>query len=314
MVRAHFLRHYKARKICRRQQHRHRNVRQQHLPFSPDKDRTLPRKLHGTGQRTHFFRRQPVTVVPGHRHRLFRRKQRARKHVANQRIQRPALPVRCRPLTPHRQGRPQLQRSEDGVQNVAAHVPKCRGPEIQPLAPVARVVHVFDEWPRRRHAQPVVPVQTGRYHVRPGFRHDGQPLTVAPLLLTPRVDFFHLPDYTALNHPNGRLILAPRMNLNPHLRGQLLLSRHLHQGAYFMDVMRQRLLHIHGQARTHGTDGERCVHMIRRAHTGGIQLAALFVQHLPPVPVQTRPGILLLHTFQPVRIHLSHANQFHFGV
>jgi hypothetical protein len=100
-----------------------------------------------------------------------------------------------------------LQRIEDRIVNVATHVAKGAGAEVEPLAPVARmVVTVADEWPLRRDAQPSVPVENGGH--RRGIV--GARVGVAPLFLTPGVDFFHLADGALLDDARGLLIPAIR--------------------------------------------------------------------------------------------------------
>src|SRR5580698_11420033 len=95
------------------------------------------------------------------------------------------------------------------------HVTESRRAEVQPLAPILRMIHIFEEWTGCRHAQPLIPVETIRYRI--GRR--GQLLRIAPLLFTPRVDLFYFPDRSALDQLHRRLIRTRGMNLNPHLGG-----------------------------------------------------------------------------------------------
>src|SRR5579862_1501481 len=87
---------------------------------------------------------------------------------------------------------------------MATHVAERGRSEVQPLAPVARVICIFEERARRRYAQPVIPVEASWHRVGRGR----ELRRIPPLLLTPGVDLFHLPDRAARNESEFPSALA----------------------------------------------------------------------------------------------------------
>ena len=79
----------------------------------------------------------------------------------------------------------------------------------------------------------------------------GRGAGIAPLLAAPGVDFLHLADRPVLHQLDRRAVLAAGVDLDAHLRDELLLAGHFGQPARLVDVVRQRLLAVDVQAALH---------------------------------------------------------------
>src|SRR6185369_1910386 len=124
-------------------------------------------------------------IVPGNRDGLALGHRRPREHVVDHRIERPTLPVRRGAFGAYGERCSQTQGAEYRVQDVASHVAEGGSAEIDPLAPVHRVIDIEDKWTRLRHTDPVVPVECGWY----GVGALGKRIGIAPLLFAERVHF-----------------------------------------------------------------------------------------------------------------------------
>src|SRR5262249_22785504 len=86
----------------------------------------------------------------------------------NHGIRGPTMLIWRRPFGTDRYGRRQGQRFKHRIIDVAPHIPKCAGAEIQALAPVARMIPLLaDERPLGADTQPKIPVKPGRDPVAP---------------------------------------------------------------------------------------------------------------------------------------------------
>ena len=158
---------------------------------------------------------------------------------------------------------------------MAAHIAEGAGAEVEPLPPFTRMVVALDEGSFRGDAEPEVPVQIRGNLV---FLR-GLGLRVAPRFAAPRVDFFHLANRAIVDQLHHELVLAGRVNLNAHLRDELLLGRELGEPSRFKDRLRQRLLAVHVQPTLHGGHPDRTVHVVRRRHVHRVQILLLVQQH-----------------------------------
>ena len=199
-------------------------------------------------------------------------------------------------------------RAEDRVEDVAAHVAERAGAEVEPLPPVARVVvAVADERPLGRDAEPQVPVEPrGHRVVLVGLR-----VRVAPRLAAPRVDFLHLPDRAVVDELHDELVLRARVNLNAHLRDELLLGGDFGEPAGLVDRLRQRLLAVDVQAAVHGAA---CaigrVHVVRRRDVHRVEVLLLVEQHaVVVVDMEVGPAFLERRRGSSVGIDLGDGDE-----
>src|SRR5262249_2308613 len=114
---------------------------------------------------------------------------------------------------PHRLRGGQGQCAVHGVEDVAGHVAERAGAEVEPLAPLARVVVAFEERPLGRPAQPDVPVEVRRDRV--GAVRPGGP--GPPLLAAPAVDLLYLADRPLLDRGDDTPVDLAGVALDAHL-------------------------------------------------------------------------------------------------
>ena len=72
--------------------------------------------------------------------------------------------------------------------------------------------------------------------------------------------------------------------LDAHLRDQLFLARHRRQPPRFVDIVRERLLHVDVQAELHRAHGHGRVHVVGRADAGDVEILVLLVEHARASP------------------------------
>ena len=94
------------------------------------------------------------------------------------------------------------------------------------------------------------------------------------------------------------------MNLDAHLRDELLLPGHLRQPARLIHVVRERLLSIDVQAELHRAHAHRRVHVVGRGNIDAGQLLLLVEQHAP-VLVDPQGGKLLLQVVRLGRLDVG---------
>ena len=226
------------------------------------------------------------------------------------RIERPTLAVRRGAFGAHGDRSSQAQSAEYRVQDVASHVAEGGGAEIDPLAPIHRMIDIEDEGTRLRHTDPVIPVECGG----DGVGALGQRIGIAPLLFAERMHFLDLADGAALDQLDGGLVLAGGMNLDAHLGDQVLLLRHGGEHVDFVDAVRHGLLLVDRKPEAHGGHRHGRVHVVWRAHAYRVEVVVLLGEHLPPVLVHARFGRALLLLLQLRRIHFGDTDQFHLGM
>src|ERR1035437_4126115 len=135
-------------------------------------------------------------------------------------MKRPTPAVGCGAFGADGERRGESQRAEYGIEDVASHVAESGGAEVDSLAPVDGMVGIADEGTQRRDADPVIPVERGRY----GGGALGQRIGIAPLFLAEGMHFLDLADDAGADQLDGGLVLAAGMNLDAHLGDQVFLS------------------------------------------------------------------------------------------
>src|SRR6185369_1143349 len=127
------------------------------------------------------------------------------------RVESPIVGIRRRSLGTDRNGCAKIQRGENGIENMAAHITERTGAEIEPLPPISRVViRVPDKRPLRTWAKPEIPIETRGHGVYTVGLRSG----VSPGLRTPGVHFLNLSDSAGFGNNGSRPIVRMRVDLN----------------------------------------------------------------------------------------------------
>jgi hypothetical protein len=124
------------------------------------------------------------------------------------------------------------------------------------------------------------------------------------------VDFLDLADCAALDELHGTAILLAGVNLDAHLGDQIFLVRVGGELADFVDAVRHRLLLVYGQSDVHGGHRHRRVHVVGGADADGVDILALFGEHLAPVLMDARVGVLGLELIELCGIDFGDASDF----
>ena len=151
------------------EQPRHADVRQDHHAVRAAEDAALVGQLvvlvvgssSESMARAWMSRgRALLSVVPRDLHGLSFGEGRAGKDVVADGVGGPGMVVRRGAFAAHAERRGERERLEDGVVNVAAHVAESARAEIEPLAPIARMIPALaDERALGADAEPKVPVE-----------------------------------------------------------------------------------------------------------------------------------------------------------
>ena len=99
----------------------------------------------------------------------------------------------------------------------------------------------------------------------------------------PGVHFGHVADLARPDHFGGLARAFVRVALVAHLRGDLVFVRRLHQLPRFPHRARERFLHVNMLAALHAPHGRGSVHEIGNGHDHGVDIIALFFEHLAEV-------------------------------
>src|SRR5213079_3359908 len=110
-----------------------------------------------------------------------------------------------------------------------------------------------NEWTRGANPDPAVPVKSRRN----GIGAVGHRAGIAPFLTAPGVNFFHFANGAILDEAHGKAIFGVGMDLNAHLRDDLLPAGDFRKAACLVNVVRERLLTINVEA------------AVQRAHSNG---------------------------------------------
>src|SRR5262249_42245195 len=160
-------------------------------------------------------------------------------------VQAPTIVVRLVAFGANGFGCGERQRAEHRVKNVATHVAEGAGAEVEPLAPVARmIITVADEGPLGRDAEPDVPIQSGRDRIFAFWSR----IPVAPLLAAPAVDFGNLADRSGLDDRDDRSVLRGRVDLDAHLADDLPVRGHPGELPGLVNRLRERFLCVDMQS------------------------------------------------------------------
>src|SRR5437867_8708079 len=125
---------------------------------------------------------------------------------------------------------------------MTAHITKCPRTEIEPFAPVYRmIIPVANEWPLRAYAQPKIPIEATRRSSRTLRRRP----RITPRLGTPRMDLFDLPNCSVTHQLRRHSVMVDRMDLNAHLGHEPFGAREFSELPHFIEVVREGFLAIH---------------------------------------------------------------------
>ncbi len=183
----------------------------------------------------------------------------------------------------------ELERGEDGVEQVAAEVAHGAATEVHPVAPLEGVIDVRGELARGRAAQPEVPVDAGGHGARRG--RGGHAGILVAGVRVPAVHGEDLADAAGLDQLHGGPVFLGGVDLVAHLGADLRLGGLQAQLAGFPDGVREGLLAIDVFAETHGGHGGQGMHMVRRRDGDGVEAVTELGEHLPPVGVMRDPRV-----------------------
>ena len=260
--------------------------KQQHT-LGTDEDGTLIRQRLTFQQGNDFLGRFGRAIIPGDVDAFTFRHGRAREGIDDFAVDRPVPCVRRRAFGSDGNRGVELEALKNRIEDVAAHVTKCAGAEVEAHAPVFRmIVSAADERTLGADAEPQVPVKTLRHGiglVRPGRR-------VAPCLGRPCVDVLDFTDRAVLDDLCGHPIINRGMDLDAHLRDDLLFLGQFGHAADLIQAVGERFLAIEVFAQLHGADAHGCVHVIGGGDVHAVDVACLLVEHLAPVLIEARLG------------------------
>ena len=129
----------------------------------------------------------------------------------------------------------------------------------------------------------------------------------APRAGDPHVDFAHRADGARLDQLDHAAVIVARMNLRPHLRGDLGLACRFEDDTGLPDIMRERFLAIDVLAQLQGWQHGEGVRVLARADHYGVKVL-LLVEQTPEIAVLFRAGILLHRPQNWPFVHVAQGN------
>ena len=139
-------------------------------------------------------------------------------------------------------------------------IAKGAGAIVEPLAPLAGGIVAFDKIGLWRDTAPRIPIETRGQ----GVLAVGARISIPPFFTAPSVYLGDFTDRALVHHLNCLAIRLMGVDLNSHLRDELVLGGVLGQPAAFVNIVRQRFLSIDVFAQLHGGHGSNRMHVIGR--------------------------------------------------
>ena len=222
------------------------------------------------------------------------------KEVTDLGVESPVVVVGLGALRTKGDGVGEAQRLEDGVVDVAAHVPEGARAVVQALAPLAGMVVALDVVGEGRRPDPGVPIQSLGHGILP----IGLWVGVSPALVAEGVPLLHFADHPVVHELHRGTVLGRGMNLDSHLGVKFVFLCVFGQGAGLENIVRERLLAIDVQAHAHGRHRHRGVHVVGYGDVCGVEVLALLLQHFPPVCINLGIAKPLLNLSASARVDL----------
>ncbi|GBL30332.1 hypothetical protein EMGBS10_14820 [Opitutia bacterium] len=255
---------------------------------------------------------QPSAVVPVQGHALGRGERGRGEGPPDRFLFAPGLGVHAGGVRLRIDRRPQLQGREDRVEQVAAEVAQRAAAEVQPIAPVERVVDRGRVGSGRRRAQPEVPGQTRRHRAR---RRACRELRVAVALVgQPGMRRAHLADAPLLDQPHRRPIFRAGMDLVAHLRADPVPGRLQPEQARLLDRVGQRLLQVDVLLQPHRQERRQGVHVVGRRDDRRVEPVAQLREHRAEVRVVRHARESRVGVAEASGVDVAEADVFHGGV
>ena len=265
------------------------------------------RGVFGRDERADFRGWALVAVVPSDRDGFICRVRCARENVADDGVSRPVPAVGGGTIGAHGQWRGEGDGFEDGIEDVATHVAEGARAEVEAFAPIAGMIITRNIRTFGGVTKPEVPVETLRYRCA----GDGRDPDVAPLFITPGVDFFHFADGAAVNDCDSLAVNFLRVNLDAHLCSELFLAGEFGKHARLVDVVREGFLAVNVFAELHRGVGDGRVHVVGHGDVARVDVALLFVEELAPVLVDAHVGEHGFDVGDFVEIDVGDGDEFH---
>src|SRR5262245_18702704 len=141
---------------------RTRDMRQDKGALCANKDRASVWQFIPFQKSEDFGGRFLRTVIPRHLERGVGSVKGAGEDVLDSRVHGPIPLIGGDAFITHRDGRAQIEGIKNGIENMAPHVAKCSGAEIEPFAPISRMIVLSpNKRPTSANAEPEVPVKAG---------------------------------------------------------------------------------------------------------------------------------------------------------
>ena len=241
---------------------------EQHDAFFADEDRAGRRERLAGGHAREREVGQASAVIPGDLDRVALGVFRAGEGPFDGLLAAPGLRVGADAVGFDVDGIAELERGEDGVEQVAAEVAHGAATEVHPVAPLEGVIHVRRELARRRAAEPEVPVDAGGHGAR-GGRGAQAGVLVAGVRM-PGVHGEDLADAAGLDELHAGPVFLGGVDLVAHLGADLRPGGLQAQLAGFPDGVGEGLLAIDVLAETHGRHGRQGMHVVRGRDGDGV--------------------------------------------
>ena len=275
MVRARRFGDFEVGKFVRRVERGQADVRQDERAAFADKKGTAAGERFIGG---HLREREvglAAAVVPRHGQRLVGGESGAGKNVAHGLGLGPRLGVHAGVFHADAERRGEVERGENGIENVAAEVAEPAAAEVLPVAPFERRVGVFHVGPYGRGAEPEIPVQRGGrrgvFVLRGPHFEAGELVAFVP---DPRMHRADAPDHSRAQQLHRRAVFPRAVDLVAHLRDDPRLFRREPHLPRLPDGVRERLLTIDVLPRAHGGEGDARVPVVGRADLHGVEFVA----------------------------------------
>ena len=287
-------------------------MREHHDAFFADEDRAGGGELLAGGHARQREVGQATAIIPGDLDGLTLGVFGAGEGPLDGLLAAPGLRIRADAVRFDVEGVAELERGEDGVEQVATEVAHGAATEVHPVTPLEGVIHVRRELTRGRAAEPEVPIDAGGHRCRGGRRgHAG--ILIAGVRM-PGVHGEDLADAAGLDELHAGAVFLGGMDLVTHLGADLRLGGLQAELTGFPDGVREGLLAIDVLAEAHGGHGGQGMHVVRRRDSDGIKAVTELGEHLPPVGVVRDARVTFVDLGEPSGVDIAQADEAGLGV
>ena len=290
----------------------HGDVREHHDAFFADEDRAGGGELFAGGHARQREVGQATAVIPGDLDGLALGVFGAGEGPFDGLFAAPGLRIGADAVRFDVEGVAELERGEDGVEQVAAEVAHGAASEVDPVAPLEGVIHIRRKLARGRAAEPEVPIDAGGHGGRGG--RGGHAGILVTGVRMPGMHGEDLADTAGLDELHAGAVFLGGVDLIAHLGADLRLGGLQAELPGFPDGMCERLLAIDVLAEAHGGHGGQGMHVVRRRDGDGIKAVAELGEHLPPVGEVRDPRVTFVDLGEASGVDIAQADEAGLGV